>query len=77
MSVQIPSSHTFRGADVARVADETDVVGRACDRKSCRVMLPNLAGVVIERIDRVDGVVEIDARARGSTAICPELRRAV
>jgi hypothetical protein len=40
-------------------------------------MLTNLAGVVIERIDRVDGVVEIDARARGSTAICPELRRAV
>ncbi|MFZ0717985.1 transposase family protein, partial [Mycobacterium sp.] len=34
-------------------------------------MLPHLAGAVIDRIDRVDGVVEIGARARGSSAACP------
>jgi len=35
------------------------------------VLLPHLAGVVVERIARVDGVIEIGARARGSTATCP------
>lgn len=33
--------------------------------------MPHLAGVVIEQITRVDGVIEIGARARGSTAVCP------
>jgi transposase len=35
------------------------------------VLLPHLAGVVVERIARVGGVIEIGARARGSTATCP------
>ena len=46
----------------------------ACDFKCCRVLLPHLAGVVVERIARVGGVIEIGARARGSTATLPELR---
>ena len=33
--------------------------------------MPHLAGVVIEQITRVDGVIEIGASARGSTAVCP------
>ena len=33
--------------------------------------MPHLAGVVIEQITRVDGVIEIEASARGSTAVCP------
>jgi hypothetical protein len=43
----------------------------ACDSKCARVLLPHLAGVVIEQITRVDGVIEIEASARGSTAVCP------
>jgi transposase len=35
------------------------------------VLLPDLTGVVIERIDRVVGGVEIMARVRSSTAACP------
>src|SRR5664279_4475711 len=43
----------------------------ACDFKSLGALLPHLAGVVIETIIRVGGVIEIGARARGSTAMCP------
>lgn len=34
-------------------------------------MLPHLAGVVVERVERCDKVVVLVARARGETAACP------
>jgi transposase len=43
-----------------------------CDTKLTEAVFPHLAGVVVDQVNAVDGTLQIRARPRGTSAVCPD-----